>query len=195
MPALPDLGPATRRLAALLDGVADVDLTRPTPCDYDVATLLDHIDGLTVAFTLAARKADDPVLDAAPVPSGTSLAPGWRERIPQRLDALAEAWRAPSAWEGEATAGGVTMPAEIAGAVALDEVVLHGWDLACATGQPYDVDPAALDLVHDFVAASAGPDQAAEREGLFGPPLPVPKDAPLLDRVVALAGRSPSWPH
>ena len=27
-------------------------------------------------------------------------------------------------------AGGVTMPGEVTGLVALDEVVLHGWDLA-----------------------------------------------------------------
>jgi hypothetical protein len=33
--------------------------------------------------------------------------------------------------------GGVTLPGEIAGQVALDEVVLHAWDLAHATGQPY----------------------------------------------------------
>ncbi|MFD1825757.1 MULTISPECIES: TIGR03086 family metal-binding protein [Mumia] len=195
MPDLLDLGPSTRRVAALLDGVGDDDLTRPTPCDYDVATLLEHLDGLSLAFTLAARKSDDPMLGAAPAPSGAALSPGWRQRIPERLDALAEAWRSPEAWEGEATAGGVTMPADIAATVALDEVVLHGWDLARATGQPYEVDPGDLAVVHRFVEESAKPEQAQAREGLFGPPLPVPGDAPLLDRVVALAGRSPSWPH
>ena len=194
MPDLPDLGPTALRVAALLDGVGEDDLARPTPCDYDVATLLDHLDGLALAFTLAARKSDDPVLAAPPAPSGEGLTPGWRERIPQRLHALAEAWRSPEAWGGEATAGGVTMPAEIAGAVALDEIVLHGWDLARATDQPYEVDPEALALVHRFVEESAAPEQAESRQGLFGPPLPVADDAPLLDRVVALAGRSPSWP-
>jgi hypothetical protein len=28
---------------------------------------------------------------------------------------------------------------------------------------------------------------------LFAPPVPVADDAPLLDRVVALAGRTPTW--
>ena len=53
----------------------------------------------------------------------------------ERLDQLAEAWADPAAWEGLTEAGGLTMPAEVAGTVALDEVVLHGWDLARATGQ------------------------------------------------------------
>ena len=69
MPDLPDLGPAARRVSALLEGVDDDALGRPTPCEYDVATLLDHLDGLALAFTLAARKSDDPVLAAPPAPS------------------------------------------------------------------------------------------------------------------------------
>jgi hypothetical protein len=31
--------------------------------------------------------------------------------------------------------GGVTLPGEIAGQVALDEIVLHAWDLARGTGR------------------------------------------------------------
>ena len=39
-------------------------------------------------------------------------------------------------------AGGVDFPGEVAGMVALTEVVVHGWDLARATGQPYGIDAA-----------------------------------------------------
>ncbi len=42
------------------------------------------------------------------------------------------------------SAGPIEMPGEIAGLVALDELVVHGWDLARATDQPYDVDDATL---------------------------------------------------
>jgi len=31
------------------------------------------------------------------------------------------------------------------------------------------------------------------RDGIFGPTITVPDDAPLLDRVVGLSGRDPAW--
>jgi hypothetical protein len=31
-------------------------------------------------------------------------------------------------------------------------------------------------------------------QGIFEPPVPVPDDAPLVDRVVAYSGRDPGWP-
>ncbi len=40
---VPDLEPAARRLAALLDGVPDSALDAPTPCaESSIATLLDQ---------------------------------------------------------------------------------------------------------------------------------------------------------
>jgi uncharacterized protein (TIGR03086 family) len=113
--------------------------------------------------------------------------------LPRRLEELAEAWSAPSAWEGLTEAGGVTMPAEVMGVVALDELVLHGWDLARATGQPYAVDPVSAAAVLEFAAETAQPEQAHLREGLFGPVVPVPADAPVFDRALGLAGRDPAW--
>jgi len=109
-----------------------------------------------------------------------------------QLAALADAWRAEDAWTGMTKAGGVDLPSELAGLVALDEVVVHGWDLAVASGQPYSVEPDLLDAVYGFVRTSA--EQNPEgTPGLFGPPVPVPDDAPLLDRAIGLAGRDPGW--
>ena len=42
-------------------------------------------------------------------------------------------------------AGPVELPGSEAAQVALNEVVVHGWDLAVATGQPYAADPASVD--------------------------------------------------
>ncbi|HEV8298304.1 MAG TPA: TIGR03086 family metal-binding protein [Acidimicrobiales bacterium] len=90
-------------------------------------------------------------------------------------------------------AGGVELPGEVAGVVALDEVVIHGWDVARATGQPFHCEPDALEAVHGFVASFSAPGQEAGRQGLFGPVVAVPDDADLLDRVIGLSGRDPAW--
>lgn len=185
-----DLTPAADGLAALVATVPDDALAGPTPCPaMTVADLLDHIAGLSVAFTAAATKEELPGGPASPSASADALVPDWRTEIPARLAALAQAWRAPDAWEGMTMAGPIEMPAPAAALVALDEVMVHGWDVARATGQAYDPDPALLEAVHGFVAQFGD-----ERPpGLFGPIVPVPDDAPLLDRVIGLTGRDPGW--
>ncbi len=193
-----DLRPAADEVARLVAGVRDDHLGGTTPCpDYPVAALLDHLMGLCVAFTYAARK--EPMLadgggESAPgKATAAHLAADWREQLPVRLRAVAEAWEDPAAWEGEATAGGVTTPAAIMGAVALDEVAVHGWDLARATGQDYQLDDATVAAVLAFTTESATPENAPMRTGIFGPVVEVPSDAPAWDRAMGLAGRDPGW--
>ncbi|MFD0314204.1 TIGR03086 family metal-binding protein [Streptomyces flavalbus] len=187
-----DLGAQTRIVAALVAGVGDDRLADPTPCPkLAVRNLLGHLLGLAVAFRDAARKDLGPTTDTSPDSVVPDIGPGWREELPRALDELAEAWRDPAALTGETRAGGVTLPGPVALAVAVDELVIHGWDLARATGQPYAPDPAALDVTHDFVRAVAAEPEPSP--GLFGPAVPVPPDAPLLDRVVGLSGRDPEW--
>jgi uncharacterized protein (TIGR03086 family) len=192
-----DLEPAARKVARLLDGVGENQLANPTPCpDYPVAALLDHFMGLSLAFTWAARKTThtEGGDESGPRPARAEyLDPHWRTLLPRRLDELVEAWREPTAWEGLTEAGGVRMPAEVMGVVALDELVLHGWDLARATGQPFTCDPASTAAVLTFTEASAQPEQAASREGLFGPVVDLPEDAPPFDRALGFAGRDPAW--
>jgi len=193
-----DLEPAAREAARLLDGVTEEQLAGPTPCPgYPVAALLDHIMGFSLAFTWAARKTT--ATEGGSGESGPGLAnaehldPDWRTLLPRRLGELAEAWREPTAWQGMTEAGGMRMPAELIGAVALDELVLHGWDLARATGQPFTCDPVSTAAVLAFTSASAQPERAASRDGLFGPVIDVPEDAPTFDRALGFAGRDPAW--
>jgi uncharacterized protein (TIGR03086 family) len=189
-----DLDPAARKVVRLLDGVPDGGLDGPTPCTgTPVAQLLDHLTGLSVAFTQAARKTPPEGGSKPPSSSADHLDPDWRDVLPRRLGELADAWRDPAAWEGMTEAGGVTMPASVLGVVALDELVLHGWDLARATGQPFRCDPASAAAVLEFTAESAKPENAAGRDGVFGPVVPVPADAPPLDRALGFAGRDPGW--
>jgi uncharacterized protein (TIGR03086 family) len=192
-----DLDPAAREVARLLDGVKDDHLPGPTPCeDMPVAALLDHFLGLCLAFTWAAQKSTPP-REGTPTGPGLATAehldPNWRVLLPERLRTLVAAWRDPAAWEGTAEAGGVTMPAGQLGVVALDELVLHGWDLARATGQDFRCDPTSTAAVLDFTTAAARQVSAGSVNGLFGPVVSVPPDAPALDRALGFAGRDPGW--
>ena len=83
------------------------------------------------------------------------------------------------------------MPADQVAIVVNNELVLHAWDLATATGQPYEPHPTNLEAA--WLMVSNTPDEPQARSGLFGPCLPVADDAPLLQRVLAGAGRDPAW--
>jgi uncharacterized protein (TIGR03086 family) len=189
-----DLEPATKVMAELVAHVTDDQLGEPTPCpDYTLGDLLDHVGGLSLAFTAAATKETAALAGQGPSADASRLGDDWRTRIPRDLAELANAWRDPNAWTGMTQAGGIDLPGEIAGLVALDEVVIHGWDVARASGQPFDPNPAVLEAVHGFVAQFSGPGQEDSRAGLFGPEVPVAADRPLLDRVIGMAGRDPDW--
>jgi uncharacterized protein (TIGR03086 family) len=186
-----DFGPATTTMSRLVRGVTDEQLAASTPCpDYTVADLIDHIGGLTVAFTGAATKTPVPGAASGGSGDGSRLEPGWRDRIATDLERLAEAWRDPSAYAGDTMAGPIEMPGPEAASVALNEVVVHGWDLATATGQPYDVDDASVHLCMGFAAPFSTPEAADQRGDAFGPVIPVPDDAPPLNRLLGMMGRS-----
>jgi uncharacterized protein (TIGR03086 family) len=184
-----DLRPAARTTADVVRAIRDDQLAGPTPDGRTVADLLDHVGGLCVAFTASARKERRAEAAATPSADGSRLEEGWRDRIAVALDGLAEAWTQDGAFDGVTQAGPIDLPAPQAAMVALDEVVVHGWDLAVATGQPYPADPAAVAACHSFVDAFDAPRDG----GLFGPEVPVPDDAPALDRLIGATGRDPHW--
>lgn len=186
-----DLQPAADQLLRTARAVGEDQLERPTPCaGRSVGQLLQHVVGLTLAFRAAAEKDLGPWTDTNPDASGwPPLEDGWRPALEERIPALVAAWQDPPAWQGMTRAGGVDLPGEVAGLVALDELVLHGWDLARATGQEYDVDDATAEAVLGFV----GQFDPSGTPGLFGPALEVEDGAPLFDQVLARAGRDPHW--
>src|SRR5262245_54346922 len=184
-----DFGPTTNTLADIVRGVRDDQLEDATPNEgRSVADLLDHIAGLTLAFTAAARK-ERPLGGGRAGADGGNLSHDWRSEIPDRLTVLAQVWADPAAYVGATVAWPIEMPADQAALVALDEVTVHAWDLAAATRQAYDADPAAVEACARFVAAFDAPSDG----GLFGPVVPVPASAPPLHRLLGATGRDPHW--
>jgi uncharacterized protein (TIGR03086 family) len=190
METTPDLAPAATEVTRVVAGVRDEQLADPTPdAGTSVAGLLDHLVGLTLAFRMAAEKTP---LQGAPSANPDNLPADWRLRLPMQLDALVAAWQQPSAWEGTAEAGRASMPASMMGVVALNEVLVHGWDLAVATGQPYRPDPASAGRCLAFAIEFAGVAPEA-RNAIYGPVVPVPDDAPVFDQLLGQTGRDPGW--
>ena len=76
------------------------------------------------------------------------------------------------------------------GKVALTEMVVHGWDIAEATGLPFSLPEetlrACLDHVTQFIPNAPIPQ-------LWGPEHEVSDDARFIDRIVAITGRDLRW--
>lgn len=176
-----DLRPACRELSELVAHLADDQLQKGTPCEkYSVRELLDHVDEGARGFAAA---------------GGTEGAAGaldfegeWREVLGKRLSVLGEAWNDPAAWVGDSDLAGLGLSNEEWGKIALTEVVVHGWDLAKATGLPFRLPEDTVQACYDHVAGFLTEPPVPE---LWGPSVEVPAGAPLMDRLVGIAGRQP----
>ena len=191
-----DLTSATHRLSELVASISDDELGLVTPCPaYTLGDLVDHVGGLALVFAAAGRKETGRYVNMGPSGDVARLTDDWRTRIPRDLGLLAQAWREPGAWTGMTRVAGQDAPAAMVGITAADELVVHGWDIARAIGQDYDAEPALIEAAREFLEAfvSPSPDMPSGPTVAFGPPRPVSDDAPLLDQVLAMAGRDPLW--
>ena len=172
-----------------VDRVTPDDYGRATPCAaWDVRDLLNHL-----VSTLVLGQA---LLDDTPPPAG--MAPGQLPDTDLVGDDPAKAYRQGvdsllSAAGGDAldrvhpTPLG-DMPGAMLGGFTTLDILVHGWDLAMATGQPAAIEPELAESVLAFARqAFAG----MPREPRIGPEVPVAADAPAVDRLVAFLGRTP----
>ncbi|KAA0023436.1 TIGR03086 family metal-binding protein [Antrihabitans cavernicola] len=180
-----DLRPACRQMSDLIAGIDDEKLELPTPCaEYSVRDLIEHVDQGAVGFAIMARKADGEEPDI-------EWGAGWHDRVVGHVQDLGEAWTDSSAWEGSTAAGpGLDLPNDVWGKIALTEMVVHGWDLAVATGQQFDLPEPMLQACHDHVASLLTEPPLPE---LWSNPIEVGADASSIDRIVAVTGRDPGW--
>jgi uncharacterized protein (TIGR03086 family) len=189
----PDLRAAADRMTRLLEAVPNDSMGAPTPCpDLSLGALIDHVGGFAKVFAASAKKELGELTAQPPDPRADNLEPGWRARMTADLSALADAWDAPDAWQGMTQAGGQDLPGAMAGRIALDELVVHGWDIAQATGQPFYCDAATLGEVESTVQQVRGGNDG-DIPGLFGPVVAIADDADALERVLGLTGRDPGW--
>lgn len=179
-PAIRECADAVALIAA---HIQDEQLQGRTPCEkFTVAELVDHL-GLTLqSAARAARKEAQPAAGA-----GSAVSP---QDLADCASLAAVAWSEGAAYEGTTVFGPGEMPADFAASITLQELVLHGWDLARATGQSFGVSEDAGQVALGVVEQVA---ERARSNGSYGAPVPVPDDAPALHRALGASGRNPGW--
>src|SRR5207237_4549 len=135
-------------LAGVVGGISADELDRPTPCaEFTVRGVLEHMVGGATMFAAAYRDQPPPEPDFGDVLAGFGPA----------LAALAAAISAPGALQRTVAAPFGEVPGEtFARFVVLDGLV-HGWDLATATGQPYDPPADLVAAVDEFAHQAVDP--------------------------------------
>lgn len=178
-----------QRLEVTADLVRNVkadQLGDGTPCsEFDVRKLVNHIIGGTLMFakTVTGEMRFDPGAELPDFLAAAGDDP--RAALDPVVEEAAGVWSEPGVAE-KAPEG--APPAKTLLRVALGEAVLHGWDLAKATGQAYEIpEPIATSMLEGMRRMFP-----AERPpALFGPEIPIADDAPAADRLVAFTGRRP----
>ncbi len=176
---------------AIVGTIRADQLDAPTPCsEYDVRRLVNHLLFWGPSLEGAARKE----LVAPPAASDQDVDltdSDWRGRLQAQTDRLVIAWSEPDAWEGSTRMGGpMHLPAPMIGGMVLGELVVHGWDLACTTGQAPGWDDEVLTFVYQELEKTA---EQGREMGVYGARVQVPDTAPVLSRILGLTGRDPNW--
>lgn len=195
---------AVSTAGSVIAAVAPEQLDRPTPCDdYDVRQLLGHLVGVLRRVAVVGSGGDAlSVPQIADDVAGDAWSAAW-------LDA---AHQVQAAWSDDAVlARMVRLPwTELPGAAALalytNEITVHTWDVATATGQRPDWDAQVLEVA--FAAIRQGmpaggrsaafeamraslPQALRHAKAPFAEAVDVGDDAPAIDRLVAWNGRRP----
>jgi uncharacterized protein (TIGR03086 family) len=170
-------------------GAAGAPLDSPTPDGaWDLRTLVDHWV-LYSAHGLERRARREPIPDELAARDFAADA-DWPEQYAAQLDRALAAWRDPAAWVGEIDLGGMSSPAETVAGMLVKELVVHGWDVARATGQEIEVGEETARLVLDLVVEHG---ELFRQYGGFADELPVDEGTPTFERALRLSGRDPHW--
>ncbi len=171
-------------LSGIVGRIQPDQLDNPTPCDaFTVQGVLDHMIGGARAFAPMLRGGQPNA--TAPVPADADAHPvsQFRQAMVELLDAV----NAPGALERTVSAPFGDVPGGVfARFVAFDGLV-HGWDLATATGQPYDPPAEVVAAVDTFARQALTPEM---RDGdTFAGATDAGAGASPLVRLVAFTGR------
>jgi uncharacterized protein (TIGR03086 family) len=189
---LTSLASAIDATGQLVGSVRDEQWEQPSACsDWSIRQLVNHLVGGDRLCTRVLRGEPLPPMDqligaARADQLGDDPAAAYRATAAELLEAL----RAPGVLDGVYTVPMGTLPGPAVAHLRLVETLVHGWDLASGLGTPAPYPDA---LVEPEIAVSRDLlTRLPEGRHPFAPSQPVAYDAPAIDRLAALLGRSPS---
>jgi uncharacterized protein (TIGR03086 family) len=171
----------------VLANVSPEQLDEPTPCDsWTVRDLVNHIVGGTTFFAETVETGTSTSSVTGPdFTNGDIMA-----AFDQGAERAVAAFGSEGAMERVVNAPFGEVPASIFVWIASVDAFTHGWDLAKATGQSTDLDPALASQLLDVSTQAVtdelrGPDKTKP----FGYEVGVPDSAPYADRLAGFLGR------
>jgi uncharacterized protein (TIGR03086 family) len=179
---LPDVHrQALAATAVIVAAITPDQLDAPTPCeDYDVRGLLQHlVSGNYWVAPLVEGKTIDEVGDALDRPFSV-------EDYDPSAEQANAAFSGPGAMQKPVAVSYGPVPAEVYAGHRLIDVLIHGWDLAKATGQDTTLDPELVDACFEVINPQI---DLLKGSGMFGTAVEVPPDADPQTKLLATLGR------
>jgi len=156
-----------------------------TPCDgWDVRALLNHlVAGNLWAAELGAGATIDGVGDRL---DGDVLGADPAASYDASAAAAAATFRRAGALDAPCAVSYGPVPGSVYAGHRFLDVLVHGWDLAVATGQDPELDPGLIKACREVIEPQVAAFRAA---GVFAEEQPVPADATDQQRFLAMLGR------
>lgn len=173
-----------------------LDLDRPTPCaGWNLADLIGHMTAQHYGWIAAAAGHGADLSVWQPGPPAADPIGEYAEASRRVL----EAFGADGVLDREFALAEISPVLRFPAAQALSfhfiDYLVHGWDVARSLGADYQPEPGLLAAALPVAQAVPG-GEARKRDGAaFAPGVQVPAQAGLLDQILAMLGRSPSWPR
>ena len=191
--AIPDPRPTFAEAVALgrqiVGGVQAEQLDSPTPCaDFDVRTLGRHM--LAVLQRLAIVGAGGNPDESPDFIEGVDDG-AWVEAYDRFAGQVARVWSDDAVLTNILTVPWAKLPGAVALLIYINEITVHTWDLAEATGQAAPWNDGVVNTAFTAIQRGLPADGRVENGFPFANVVEVPTDAPLIDRLVAWNGRRP----
>jgi uncharacterized protein (TIGR03086 family) len=183
-PTIGQLEEASEAVGRLIAGVEAQQWSAPTPCsEWNVRRLVEHLVGMNLVFAALLNGQEMPARD------GDRLGEDPVAAYQQSAEALLEAFSRPGLLTETFTGPLGTVTGSERLDIRLYDLLVHGWDLAKATGQPVVLPE---DLARRALRFAQLQVDTQPRIGRFDPAQAVGQDAPAIDQLAAFLGRSPN---